>query len=337
MAEVNRRWLLARNPEGMPDAGTFRLEEVPVPQPGPGEVVIRAQFLSVDPFMRGRIARATSYARGIEPGETMIGGGVGTVVASDHPRFAVGDIAESFLFGWQDYACLKGEQMRRVDPAMGPVHATLSFLGMPGLSAYFALLEVGRPRPGDTVLVSAASGAVGQVVGQIARIKGCRTVAVASSEEKLAWCREIGFDAGINYRTAGDLAAAVAAACPNGVDVYFENVGGPLFDAAVANLALHGRIVLCGMISRYNDLESPDVGFRPMRQIQIRRARMEGFLVGDWADRFEPARRELADWYRDGLLRHREDIVDGLENMPEAFNRLLTSRNFGKQLVRVSD
>ena len=336
MAEVNRRWLLARHPDGMPDDATFRLEEAPVPEPGPGEIVVRAHWLSVDPYMRGRIARATSYARGLEVGEVMTGGGVGRVVASNHPRFEPGDMAECFTFGWQDYARLKGEQARKVDPALAPVQTALGVLGMPGLSAYFAFLKVGRPKPGDTVLVSAAAGAVGQVVGQLAKLRGCRAVAVASSDDKLAWAREIGFDAGINYRTAGDLAAAVAEACPNGVDIYFENVGGPLFDAAVANIAIRGRIVLCGMISRYNDLERPDVGPRPMRQIQIRRARMEGFLVSDWAEEFEPARRELADWYRDGRLTVREDVMEGLEAMPAAFLRLLRSENFGKQLVKVA-
>jgi len=333
---VNRQWLLASHPEGIPEASNWRLVEREVAAPGAGEILVRAHWLSVDPYMRGRISRRRNYAAGIEVGAVMTGGGVGEVIESRHPGFAQGDIVESFTFGWQECAVLAGAAARKVDPGLGPIQSALSYLGMPGLTAYFAILETGRARPGDTVLVSAAAGAVGQVAGQLAKLAGCRAVAVAGSDAKLAWCREIGYDAGINHRSANDLAAAIAEACPAGVDLFLDNTAGPIHDAVMANLAPGARVVVCGQVALADRFDQPDIGPRFLRQIMIARATVQGFLVLDHADRFELARRRLAGWARSGRLRHREDVLDGIEQMPRAFLRLLRGENFGKQLVRLA-
>jgi hypothetical protein len=333
---VNRRWLLAAHPEAMPDASNWRLVEAEVGAPAAGEILVRAHYLSVDPYMRGRISRRANYAAGVEIGAVMTGGGVGEVVESRHPGFAPGDIVESFTFGWQEYALLGAAGTRKVDPSLGPIHSALGYLGMPGLTAYFAILEAGRARPGDTVLISAAAGAVGQIAGQLAKLAGCRTVAVTGSKDKLVWCREIGYDAGINHRSVNDLAAAIADACRDGVDVFLDNTAGPIHDAVMPNLAPRARVVVCGQVALADRFDQPDFGPRFLRQIMIARATVRGFLVLDYADRFELARRRLAEWARSGRLRHREDILDGIEQMPRAFLRLLSGQNFGKQLVRVA-
>jgi NADPH-dependent curcumin reductase CurA len=333
---INRQWLLAAHPEGMPEAGNWRLVERPIEKPAPGEILVRAHYLSVDPYMRGRISRRRNYAAGVEIGALMTGGGVGEVVESRHPDFAPGDIVESFTFGWQEYARLGAAGTRKVDPSLGPIHSALGHLGMPGLTAYFAILEAGRARPGETVLISAAAGAVGQIAGQLAKLAGCRAVAVAGSEAKLAWCREIGYDSGINHRSVNDLAAAIADACRGGVDVFLDNTAGPIHDAVMPNLAPRARVVVCGQVALADRFDQPDIGPRFLRQIMIARATVRGFLVLDYADRFEVARRRLAQWARSGRLRHREDILDGIEQMPRAFLRVLNGQNFGKQLVRVA-
>ena len=335
MRNANRQWLLDRFPEGMPTETDWRLAESPVPEAGDGEMLVKSLYLSVDPYMRGRISPAKNYAKGVDIGEVMTGGGVGEVVRSNHPDFQPGDIVESFQFGWQDFAVLPADGTRKVDPSLGPIHSALSYLGMPGLSAYFALLDIGQPKPGDTVVISAASGAVGQIAGQIAKIKGCRAVAIASSDEKLTWCRELGYDAGINYKTASDLTAAVAEACPDGVDVFFDNTAGPIHDAVMQNLALKARVIVCGTVALADKFGQPDIGPRSLRQILVARARVEGFLVFDFQDRYEAARQQIASWHAEGRIRHREDIAEGLERTPAAFLKLLRSENFGKQLVRI--
>lgn len=338
MPEINRRMLLAQRPEGMPKETDWRRDTAPVPVPGEGQIVARALYLSVDPYMRGRIAESKSYARGVEPGEVMEGGGVGRVVASRHPDFAPGDIVESFAWGWQDYATLGAKGTRKVDSRYGSPREALGLLGLPGLTAYFALLDIGQPKPGETVVVSAASGAVGQVVGQIAKIKGCRTVAVAGDDRKLDWCRrECGYDATVNYKTAPDLSAALAAACPDGIDIYFDNTAGPIHDAVMGLIRLRARIVVCGTISLSNRLGQPDIGPRHLRAILINRARIEGFLLHDWADRYQEAIGQLAAWRDQGRIKYREDVLYGLEDMPRALIRLLTGENFGKQLVRIGE
>ncbi len=334
---VNRQWLLAAHPEGMPEPSDWRLVARPVEEPGPGRMLVRALYLSVDPYMRGRISPARNYAAGVQVGQVMTGGGVGRIVSSNLPGFAPGEIVESFGFGWQEYALLGAEGTRKVDPQQGPIQSALGYLGLPGLTAYFALLEVGRPRAGETVVISAAAGGVGQIAGQIAKLEGARAVAIASSEAKLAWCRELGYDAGINYRTAADLGAAVRAACPDGVDVFLDNTAGPIHDAVMANLAPHARVIVCGTVALAERFEQPDIGLRHLRQILVTRARVEGFLLFDFAARYEEGRRQLAAWAKAGRLRHREDVLDGIEQMPQAFLRLLRSANFGKQLVRLDD
>lgn len=336
MAEINRQWRLAAHPQGMPDATNWHLVERPVDRPGPGQILARALFLSVDPYMRGRISQRPNYAAGVAVGEVMTGGGVGEVLESNHPDFQPGDIVESFTFGWQTHAVLDGNRTRKVDPALGPVQSALGHLGMPGLTAYFAILEVGGARPGDTVVISAASGAVGQIAGQLAKLAGCRAVGIAGSDEKLAWCRELGYDAVINHRRANDLVAALAEACPAGVDVFLDNTAGPIHDAVMQNLAMRARVVICGQVALADRFDQPDIGPRFLRQIMIARATVQGFLVFDHADRFELARHRLAAWTRNGRLRHREDVLDGIEQMPRAFLRVLRGENFGKQLVRVA-
>jgi NADPH-dependent curcumin reductase CurA len=342
MTSINQRWLLAAYPEGMPSADTWKLDLQPVPEPGPGQILVKAKWLSVDPYMRGRMSRAANYAKGVELGEVMQGGGVGVVVGSKHPAWKTGDIAESMSFGWQECSLLTpglpgASGVNRIDAAIAPIESSLSWLGMPGLTAYFGLLDVGRPRPGDTVVVSAASGAVGQLVGQIAKLAGCRAVAIAGNDDKLQWCREIGFDAGINYRKSSDLTAAVKEACPQGVDVFFDNTGGPIHDAVMKNLALAARVVICGRVALASQFGKPDIGERFMGQLLVTRASVHGFIVFDWWHRRDEALRRLVQWNRAGHLRYKEDVLDGIERMPEAFLRLLTGKNFGKQLVRIGD
>jgi NADPH-dependent curcumin reductase CurA len=338
---VNRRWLLARHPEGMPAPADWRMESVPVPDPGPGQILVKAKWLSVDPYMRGRISPATNYTKGVAVGELMQGGGVGEVVASNHPAWKVGEVAEAMSFGWQEWAVLTPDGagpagVNRIDPKLAPIESSLSWLGMPAVTAYFGLIEVGRARPGDTVVVSAASGAVGQLVGQIARLAGARAVAIAGSDDKLAWCRQIGYAAAINYKKAADLPAAVKAACPQGVDVFFDNTGGTIHDAVMKNLATGARVVICGRIALAAQFGKPDLGERFMGQLIVTRASVHGFLAFDWWHRRGEALARLAQWQREGNIRFKEDVLDGIERMPEAFLRLLDGTNFGKQLVRIT-
>ncbi|MFQ5956128.1 MAG: NADP-dependent oxidoreductase [Kiloniellales bacterium] len=330
---INHQVVLAARPKGMPKESDFHLIESPIPELGAGQALVRAIYLSIDPYMRGRISAAKSYAKGVEIGEVMVGGVVGEVVRSEDLRFDAGDIVEGML-GWQEYAAADASALRRVDPAVAPISTALGVLGMPGITAYFALLDVGRPKQGETVLISSAAGAVGSAVGQIARIRGCRAVGLAGSEAKVAYVRDtLGFDDCLDYKTAPDLPAAVAEACPGGVDVYFDNVGGAVHDAAMANLNQGARVVICGTISTYNRLEEPDLGPRHLRTILVNRARLQGFLVFDYADRYDQARAELAAWLGDGRLKHKEDVLDGLDAAPGALIRLLKGENLGKQLV----
>ncbi len=332
-----KRWVLAAHPTGMPALENWSLETAPVPEPGPGEVLTRAVYLSVDPYMRGRISARANYAAGVRIGDVMHGGGVGVVVESNDPSLQPGDIVESMRFDWQEFNVQKAADLRKVNPELGPIHSALSYLGMPGLTAYFTLLAAGEMQEGDDVLISAASGAVGQIAGQIAAIRGARPVAVASSDEKLEWCKSLGYADGINYRTATNLVEAVAEAFPNGVDVFLDNTAGPIHDAVMQNLALHARIVICGTVSLAGKFDEPDIGERFLRNIMVARATVRGFLVFDYADDAEAARLEISNWAKDGKLRHKEDIMTGIENMPAAFLRLLKGENFGKQLVHISD
>jgi NADPH-dependent curcumin reductase CurA len=316
------------------------MDEQRVPDPGPGQILVKAKWLSVDPYMRGRMSPATNYTKGVEIGELMQGGGVGEVVASNHPKWKAGDIAESMSFGWQEWSVLTPDVsgpagVNRIDPNLAPIESSLSWLGMPGITAYFGLLELGRPRPGDTVVVSAASGAVGQLVGQIAKLAGCRAVAIAGNDDKLKWCQELGFDVGINYKKATDLTQAVKEASCGGVDVFFDNTAGAIHDAVMKNLRTGARVVICGRVALAGQFGKPDIGERFMGQLIVTRASIHGFLAFDWWHRREEALQRLSEWQRAGKIRFKEDVLDGIERMPEAFLRLLSGKNFGKQIIRI--
>jgi len=335
MTEENKQITLAARPVGVPKESDFRLVELPVPQPREGEFLVRTNYVSVDPYMRGMLARADSYAGSVAIGDVVPGGAVGTITASRHPEFSEGEVVQG-AWGWQEWAVSDGKGVRRVDPSLAPVSTSLGILGMPGLTAYFGLLEVGRPKEGETVFVSAAAGAVGSVVGQIAKIKGCRVVGSAGSAEKVDWLLgELGFDAAFDYKQARSLRAAVRRACPDGVDVYFDNVGGPITDVVFRSLNTGARVVVCGQIDQYNNTEAA-VGPRKLWHLIVKQARAEGFLVDQFTERHEEGRRRLAQWVRQGKLKYRETIVEGIANAPAAFIGLFTGDNIGKMLVRVA-
>ncbi len=333
---TNRQVLLAARPTGYPEITDFETVETPIPTPGPDAFLVRTLYLSLDPYMRHRMSDARSYAPPAPLGEVMIGGIVGEVVVSNRTDWRQGDIVEGRL-GWQQYAVSDGAGLARVDPSLAPVSTALGVLGMPGLTAYFGLLEVAAPVPGDTVLVSAASGAVGAVVGQIARINGCRVVGIAGGARKIAYLTdELGFDAAIDYKATDDLGAAIAAACPDGVDVYFDNVGGAIADAALDNLARGARVAICGTISQ-SSLAAPEPGPRVQGKLMTAWASMQAFNVFQFTARHELARARLAGWLGDGRLKYREDVVDGIENAPSAFIGLLRGENLGKRIVKIGD
>jgi NADPH-dependent curcumin reductase CurA len=330
-----RQIVLVQRPQGMPKPSDFRVETVAMPKAGGGEALVRTIYLSIDPYMRGRIAQATSYAKGVDPGEVMVGGCVGEVVESNAPGLKPGDFVEGPL-GWRSHAVAPGHLLRKLDPGDAPISTALGVLGMPGMTAYFALLDVCQPRPGDTVVISAAAGAVGQVAGQIAKVAGCRVVGIAGGERKCAFVRELGFDAAVDYKATRDLAGDLKKACPNGVDINFENVGGEVHDAVMSLINLNARIVVVGTISNYNRLDQPDLGPRQLRRLLVNRAAMRGFLVWDYNHRNPEGRVRIAAWIKAGKIRYREDIAEGLERAPEALIGVLEGRNFGKMLVRVS-
>ena len=332
---VNRQWRMASRPEGFPVPEDFELVEQDVVDPQHGEILVQNLYLSLDPYMRGRMRDRASYAANIQVGGLMVGEAVGRVVASRHAGLEVGAIVACST-GWQEYGTLHGGAARKVDADVAPISTALGVLGMPGLTAYHGLLQVGRPLPGDTVLVSAASGAVGGVVGQLAKFNGCRTIGTVGSDEKAAYILdELGYDAAINYKTE-DAAARLADEAPGGIDVYFDNVGGPVTDAAIDNLALRGRVLVCGQISMYN-AEGAQTGPRNLWNLITKQARIEGFLVFNFAQDHDVARARMTDWVASGQLKYKEDIVDGFENAPKAFIGLMNGANFGKLLVKLAD
>ena len=331
---VNRQFRLAGRPTGLPDRSSWAQTQEPVPEPRDGELLVKLLYISVDPAMRFWMNDAKSYMPPVGIGEVMRAGGVGRVVASNNPRFATGAYVTG-LFGVQEYAVTDGEGVLEVDPELAPLPVYLSALGITGMSAYFGLLEIGRPRPGETVVVSAAAGAVGATVGQIAKLEGCRVVGIAGGEAK---CRfvvdELGFDAAVDYK-AGDLHAALGESCPDGVDVFFDNVGGDVLDAVLAHLARHARIVISGAVSQYNAVAPR--GPANYMALAVERASMEGFIITDYADRFGEAAAAIAGWMADGRLRSREHVVDGLESFPDALLKLFSSENHGKLVLKVAD
>jgi len=331
---LNAQWRLAARPTGLPKASDWEYVEEPVPEPGEGLFVVELEYLSLDPAMRGWMNEGRSYVPPVGIGEVMRAGGIGRVVESRHPDFAVGDSVFG-QFGVQRYAVSDGRGVMRVDISLAPAPVHLGALGMTGLTAYFGLLEVGRPERGQTVVVSGAAGAVGSVAGQIARIKGCRTVGIAGGPEKCAWLvEELGFDAAIDYK-AGELRAQLRRHTPDRVDVYFDNVGGETLDEVLRRLARGARVVICGAISQYN-AEQPPRGPANYMQLLVERASMTGFLVFDYAARYPEAVAELAGWLRTGQLRSREDVVrGGLERFPEVFLMLFRGENTGKLILQL--
>ena len=339
MSQQAKRIVLASRPVGEPDASNFRLEDYAVPVPGDGEVLLRTIWLSLDPYMRGRMDDGPSYSAPVPIGGVMEGGTVCEVAASNNPNFAKGDIVLAHI-GWQQYAVSNGKGLRKLDPANAPISTAVGILGMPGMTAYTGLLAIGNPQPGETVVVAAASGAVGSAVGQIARIKGCRAVGIAGGAEK---CRrlteELGFDECLDHRDP-DLRAKLKEACPKGIDVYFENVGGKVFDAVLPRFNNFARVPVCGLIADYNTIFGKDTPPPPwansiMRQILVKRLTFRGFIVSDFAKMYPDFIRDMSQWLREGKLKHKEFVTEGLESAPEAFFGLLKGRNFGKQLVRV--
>ena len=319
---------LAARPHGVPQPTDFDLVDVDVPDPDDGQVLIRNAYVSVDPYMRGRMNDTKSYVPPFALGEALTGGAVGQVVASRNGRVEEGSWVVHNL-GWRELALSDGTGLLGVDPAVASVSTALGVLGMPGLTAYVGLLDVGRAQEGETVFVSGAAGAVGSVVGQIARLKGCRVIGSAGSAEKVAWLRELGFDEVFDYREV-----TAREALKDGIDLYFDNVGGPTLEAALAALRMRGRVVACGAISQYNATELPS-GPRNLFLVVTKRLRIEGFIVSDHFDRMPAFLGEVAPWVRDGSVRYRETVVDGIENAPAAFIGLLAGENIGKMLVRV--
>jgi NADPH-dependent curcumin reductase CurA len=332
MEGLAREVRLVARPQGFPGEELFEIAETSIPDPADGQVLIRNAFFSVDPYMRPRMNDVRSYVAPFTLGEAMTGGAVGRVAVSRNSRYAEGDWVLHQL-GWREWALSDGGAMRKVDPDLAPVSTALGALGMPGFTAWYGIFVLGEPKEGETVLVSGAAGAVGSAAGQMARIAGCRVIGSAGSEVKLDWCRELGFDVGFNYREQTPR-KALAELAPDGIDIYFDNVGGEHLEAAIGALRTYGRVVACGSISRYNDAE-PTPGPRNMFMVVTKRLRIQGYIITDHFDRFGEFLDQAADWYRDGRLAYRETVVEGIENAPKAFLGLLRGENIGKMLVKV--
>src|SRR4051812_17501977 len=340
MDATNHQVRLAARPQGLPKPSDWDHTEEPVRDPGDGEVLVKTLYISLDPAMRGWMNEGKSYIEPVGIGDVMRAGGIGEVIASASPQFKVGDVVSAGT-GAQEYVLIEAAQMRKaglfkIDQRLGTPNQWLNVLGMPGMTAYFGLLDVGQPKPGDTVVVSGAAGAVGQTVGQLAKIKGCRVVGIAGGPAKCDWVvKELGFDACIDYK-AGNVRQGLKDHCPKGVDVYFDNVGGEILDHVLAKLARGARIVICGAISQYNSMEAIQ-GPKNYMSLLVNRARMQGMVVFDYVDRFPQAVGELAGYLKEGRMKSREDVVSGLENFPEALLKLFKGENFGKLVLQVAD
>lgn len=331
----NHQFRLAARPVGAVKRTDFNYIEEPVRSPGDNEVLVKTLYLSLDPAMRGWMNEGKSYVPPVALGEVMRAGGVGKVVESKHPKFSAGDFVYGTL-GIQEYATLDGKGLSKVDPSIAPLPVYLGTLGMPGMTAYFGLLDIGKPQPGETVVVSGAAGAVGTVVGQIAKIKGCRVVGIAGGKQKCDYLTQtLGFDAAVDYKSE-DVKKSLRQHCPQGVDVYFDNVGGDILDIVLTQLARKARIIICGAISQYNSTTGVK-GPANYMSLLVNRASMTGMVVFDYADRYPEAGREMAGWLKSGQLKTREDIVDGLETFPETLLKLFSGENFGKLVIKVAD
>ena len=327
----NRRVLLASRPSGWVSEANFRIDETPLPQPAQGEVLVKNLWLSLDPYMRGRMSDAKSYVKGVELGDVMVGQTVGEVVSSRNEKFKEGDKVLTQL-GWQLYGVT--HELMKLDEKRAPLSCYLGVIGMPGMTAYFGLKDIGEPKRGETVVVSAASGAVGSVVGQLAKIWGCRAVGIAGGGQKCDYVtRELGFDACVDYKVA-NLKEALRQACAAGVDVYFDNVGGQIFDTLLTQMNLHARVVVCGLISDYNATEP--YAIRNWRAVLVNRIRLQGMIVFDWKERYGEATKALGGYFGEGKLKYRESVIEGLDNAPRGLIALLKGENFGKQLVKLA-
>ncbi|WP_046213736.1 NADP-dependent oxidoreductase [Paenibacillus wulumuqiensis] len=337
MAEEQNEYIaLASRPQGTPEMENFSFNKAELSSPEDGQLLVKTLYVSVDPYMRGRMKDAKSYAAPFQIGEPITGGSVGKVLSSKHPDYKEGDIIAGG-WGWQRYAIIDGNGQRKVDPELAPITTALGVLGMTGLTAYYGTLRIGNPQPGETMVVSGAGGAVGMIAGQIGKIKGARVVGISGSDEKNRYLKEeLGFDEVINYKTDQPIREALQKACPDGIDVYFENVGGDITDAVIEQLNRNARIPLCGQISLYNQ-ENPEMGPRILPALLTRTVLLKGFLVGDYADENVQALQELGQWVREGKLKYKENIVEGFDRIPEAFLGLFTGENLGKQLVKVAE
>ncbi|KEK23361.1 NADP-dependent oxidoreductase [Bacillus gaemokensis] len=336
MTIQNQQIVLAKRPEGVPTEDTFEFRNISIDELKEGQVLVKTLYLSVDPYMRGRMNAGKSYVAPYEVNHPISGGIIGEVIKSRSEKLKAGDKVQGSL-PWQLYNTVDALSIRKIENTNVPLSAYLSVLGMTGLTAYFGLLDIGQPKRGETVVVSGAAGAVGSIVGQIAKIKGARVVGIAGSDEKIAHLEnDLGFDKGINYKATDDLQKVLAEACPDGVDVYFDNVGGKVSDAVISLLNDFARIPLCGAISAYNTAENEDIGPRIQPQLLKTRSLIKGFIVGEYSERFDEGRRDIAEWLSQGKIKYEETITQGFENVPNAFFNLFTGKNVGKQLVKVS-
>ena len=334
LPRVYRQFKLAARPVGLPKESDFSLVETPLAEPRAGQALVKTAYLSVDPYMRGRITGIRTYADPTNIGDVMEGGTIGQVVKSNSPVLAAGDYVLG-QWGWQEYAVIDANAVRKLDSKIAPVSTALGVLGMPGMTAYFGFLEICQPKPSETVVVSGGAGAVGSLVGQIAKIKGCRAVGIAGADSKCEWMtKELGFDAAFNYKTTPDYSAKLKELCPKGIDCYFDNVGGAVTDAVFPLMNVFGRMSICGQISQYN-LEKPEPGPRILTQVLVKQLKVEGFIVIRFQNRWAEGITQMAQWLREGKIKYREQVVEGFENAAKAFIGMLQGENTGKMLVKV--
>ncbi len=335
LPSVNRQFKLAARPVGFPKESDFSMVDSPMPAAGDGQVLVKTAYLSVDPYMRGRITGIRTYADPVNIGDVMQGGTVGQVVESKAAGFAAGDFVTG-MWGWQEFAAVDAKTLRKLDPKLAPVSTALGVLGMPGMTAYFGFLDICKPKAGETVVVSGAAGAVGSLVGQIAKINGCRAVGIAGTDDKVQWMtKDLGFDGAFNYKTVSDYGAKLKELCPNGIDCYFDNVGGTITDAVFPLMNTYGRISICGQISQYN-LDKPEPGPRLLSLVLVKQLKGEGFIVFRFVDRYPQGIAQMGQWLREGKLKHREEVVEGFQNTVKAFIGMLKGDNTGKMLVKVA-